>query len=225
MPLYDRVLDGQIVDTRDLSEAPGELAPNKGVWLEQVMANPDFEADPFEDAELTISIESNRVLYTWVGTAWPLERVKAAKMAEIEAAYAQKATTPFAWNFGSIEGKDDDENSTGPAGAQTLQMRFDPANGVDDPKNWIAVTSTLALIVAVAPSTIVPMKTTGNIWAQVTAAEAAQVLVAGDGSQEAMFPRQVRYLARYGALKKALAAAADSAAVLAIDPATGWSLP
>ncbi len=219
MSLHDLVRGGEIVESREFDETP-TLAANKGAWLPRYYPNPDFEAGPGERKRLDITIEADRVVYAYSGEALPLDEIQAPKRAEIDAAYFQRFTSPFPWDFGSVTGKDDDQVDTGALGAQTLQMRFDPANGVDDMKNWIAVASTLAIL---PDDEIAPMKTSANLWAQVTVAQAKQVLAQGDGSQTPMFARQAGYLARYGALKKALAAAgSDLAAIDAIDPTSGW---
>ena len=127
-------------------------------------------------------------------------------------------TTPFAWDFGATAAKTDTGADAGEAGAQTLQCR-----GVEDEKNWLAVTAAATLaIMSGAPTTVIPIKVTSNVWVQATAAQLVQALVTGDGTHASLLTRQSTNLAVYGALKTAIEAAGDQAALDAIDITQGW---
>lgn len=141
---------------------------------------------------------------------------------EIEAEYNARRTSPMSWDFGSTAALDDLGNAVGEAGSQTLQMREAPR---DDMKNWLAAQAgAAAAIGAGAPNTIMPIKTTANVWVQTTALQVMQVLVAGDGVQLSALQRGIAQLARFGALKAQLAAAEDAEDLAAVRAAiaTGW---
>jgi hypothetical protein len=151
----------------------------------------------------------------------PLAELKAAKLAAAEAAYQAHRQSPFHWDFGAVETLDDFGVGQGPAGAQTLQMRDTPEQ--DDLKNWgFAFNAALAAAVAGAPQTLVPLKTSANVWVQTTAAQAMQVLMTGDGTQQPAFARGVAMLAAYGLKKAEIGAAADAEALAGVDVEAGW---
>jgi len=152
-----------------------------------------------------------------------LEADRAGLLEALDAQFAAQVQKPFAWDFGKIKAKDDAGAYLGAAGAQTLQMRVDPSIGLDDPKNWLAAQqgATMALI-AGAPATVIPIKTAGNAWVQTSALQLSQALVTGDGTQLSMLQRGVAALARNGALKAAIRAAASAEDLAAIDITSGW---
>jgi hypothetical protein len=157
----------------------------------------------------------------WIVLPPPLAELKAAKLAAAEAAYQAHRQSPFHWDFGAVETLDDFGVGQGPAGAQTLQMRDTPEQ--DDLKNWgFAFNAALAAAVAGAPQTLAPLKTSANVWVQTTAAQAMQVLMTGDGTQQPAFARGVAMLAAYGLKKAEIGAAADAAALAGVDVEAGW---
>jgi len=107
--------------------------------------------------------------------------------------------------------------------ALTYAGNLENLTDIEDEKNWLAAQAgVLTALLGGAPETVIPMKCTSNLWIQVTALQANAVLIAGDGTQMSMFQRQAATLANYGRLKKAVADAADAAAVQAIDALEGW---
>ena len=152
-----------------------------------------------------------------------LEDLRDVKLADLATLNDAKTQAPFTWDFGSIDSKDDDGLDHGAAGAQTLQMRVDPATQTDDPKNWLGVQAGASMaIIGGAPSNVIPIKATSNLWVQTSALQLTQVLATGDGTQVGMLARQSAILARYGALKAAIGAASDEASLQAIDITQGW---
>lgn len=143
-----------------------------------------------------------------------LAELKAQALAEADAEYEARRTSPMPWDFGAVEALTDLGVSVGAAGPQTLQMRERPR---DDMKNWLALAAgASAAVGAGASGALLPLKTTGNVWVQTTAVQVLQVLVAGDGAQLSALQRGAAQLARYGELKGLIAAAEDAAELAAV---------
>ncbi|MCY1648190.1 hypothetical protein OVA11_14290 [Caulobacter sp. SL161] len=167
------------------------------------------------------------VVAVWQGDAWGLqdaaeisiEPARRALRARLDAVFQTISTANFAWDFGAVEAVDDLGVNVGPAGVRSLQMR-----GLEDKTNWTAVHSAAtAAVMAGQASAIIPIKCDDNVWIQTTAMGVLTVLTIGDGPKVALLARQSLNLARYGALKRLIADAADQAALDAIDLSAGWT--
>lgn len=144
-----------------------------------------------------------------------LDAERDAKRAALDALFAAKWTTPFSHDFGSIATADDSGNVGGAAGVQTLQMRDDTDH--PDQRNWNVVATNAAICaLGGALTTVIPIKVTSNVWVRTTAADLLALL-------PQVSARQVTILAAYGALKAAIGAAADAAALAAIDIAAPFA--
>lgn len=167
-----------------------------------------------------------------VGEAWKvverqedpasIEPARRAKRLAIDVAFLTRNTANFPWDFGAIEALDDLGVSVGAAGVRSLQIR-----DMEDKTNWTAAhTVAMSAVALGAPATIVPLKCDDNVWVQTTALQVMQVLALGEGGRISLFSRQAANLARYGALKKPCAEAADQADLDAIDEGliggAGW---
>jgi hypothetical protein len=165
---------------------------------------------------LTVVDENGQPREVYLTAPRSLGDVRASQIAAAQVVYDAQRQSPLVWNFGSISSLDGEGISHGAAGAQSLQMR--DANGIDDVKNWLAAQAGAVIaVIGGAGALVQPIKSTSNLWIQTTASDVIKVLVAGDGVQRSMLRRGALQLAAYGAVKDAIAAAADVAACLALD--------
>jgi hypothetical protein len=98
MITHDLVKDGAVVGgPRNFEETPA-LAPNKNdgaVWLPRFFANPDFAPGADQVRELVVTIEADRVVYTYSGVDRPLADLKAAKNVARRALYDTKVAAGY----------------------------------------------------------------------------------------------------------------------------------
>lgn len=90
MPHYHLIRDGEIVASREFAEGEEvpELAPNKGVWLPEVVDDPPLDPATEVKGGAVQAIEADRVLIAYPVRAKTAEEVAAmrvAKLAEIKA--------------------------------------------------------------------------------------------------------------------------------------------
>ena len=146
----------------------------------------------------------------------PLDDLKASALTQLETIYADKVSSPFSWDFGALHGIADDGSTISNVGVRTLQLR-----GLQDQANWeVANQSAILAVFGGAPTTIIPLRTSDNVWVQTPASTVLHVLAQGDGTQQGMFGRQLACLARKGQLKSAIEGAVDAASLP--DLTTGW---
>lgn len=207
---------GQPFTTVQLRVEPDEAAHYgvpAGTVIDQEVNHPWNALDRFSDAD--------RARFLIQTVAPTLADAKAQQLAAAAAQYDVHRQSPMPWNFGSVQAKDDAGLSQGAAGVQTLQMRNTAQQ--DDVKNWLAAAQgAAAMVSAGAGASLLPLKTTANLWVQTTAAEVLQALVTGDGTQTPALARGQAMLAAYGVLKHQITASATAAAALAIDVTAGW---
>lgn len=220
---------GEMIEVEESDDVPiepgfleGASADQLAFWKIAAIAETPLPMSPAVTVSgSTIADLAGVPTRSWTTTAIALEDLRARQLVAAEVEYNERRQTPLTWDFGEILARDDDGIGRGPAGLQTLQMRDSPER--NDLVNWLsAQVGAMTLIAAGQAEAILPLKVTSNFWVQTTAEQVIAVLVAGAGGQLSALQRGQAMLARFGAIKKALADATNPATVLEVDLTAGY---
>lgn len=198
---YALVKDGEVLRTHDFGDddAP-ELSPNKGAWLPvEVLPDPTYDADAEVLEDAAYAVFDSRVEHGRTKRARTLLEARALRRAALEAAYAQVMAAGFPWTFGAVD--------------ETLQVLTN-----ENRTDWLILKDACrdAKAAGFGAAQVEPgIRTTSNQTYAVTVDQALTILAAMTAWGQAM-------RGNFWALGEAIAAAADAAAVLAIDVSQGW---
>lgn len=199
MPEYARILDGEVVEFRELSALPATLARSKGRWIVvESDPAPSYDAGS-QRLAVTVTIDADRVVRGFTAEPLTLDEQRALKKAAAEAQFGAR----FAGGF---------TPAVGPLAGKTLQVR-----NVEDRTNWLASQAAYGAAVAAGAGTVegATFRTASNENLTISYADGLSALL------EMAAWGKAGYVTLWS-LKDAIVAASDEAALQSIDVSAGW---